>query len=350
MGKASEFSKEMDSWKEEKQSAFLYRVLAEYEKGNRCGQLFEKLSQAADRQALTWEKTIRGKAKDGVLPDFSYSPSLRVLLVARLVPVFGPRPLTQILTALKLRGLSVYAAIGTAHENSEPGTPENLHRSMSTGGNLRAAVFGVNDGLVSNACLILGVGAASVDTHAVLLTGTAGMIAGALSMASGEYISVRSQRELFEYQMALEEAELEEYPEEEAQELALIYEAKGIEKEEASRIAHQIVKNPKKALDTLAREELGLNPDELGSPWLAALSSFVCFALGAFIPLLPFVALKGERLLTYSASLSVICLFVVGSTLSLFTGRSVLWSGIRMVLIGAASAAVSFFVGSRFGA
>ncbi len=158
-------------------------------------------------------------------------------------------------------------------------------------------MFGVNDGLVSNASLILGVAGASSDAHVVLLTGVAGMCAGAFAMATGEYVSVRSQRELFEYQIGLEREELAQYPEAEAQELALIYAAKGLPPEEALRLATQIVADPEHALDTLAREELGLNPDELGSPWGAAISSFVSFAVGALLPLAPFMLMSGPRTL-----------------------------------------------------
>ena len=339
---------ELDNWKEEKQSAFLYRVLAEYEKGNRFGTLFEKLAQAADKQADTWERRIREMTQVGMRPEFSYQPDIRVRTVAQMVRIVGPQPLRQILTALKLRGLSVYVSVGPTHEKISPGTPERIHRSMAASGNLRAAVFGVNDGLVSNACLIMGVGGAALEAKSVLMAGTAGMIAGALSMAAGEYISVRSQRELFEYQMALEAAELDQYPEEEAHELALIYEAKGLSHEDAEKISSQIVKNPAKALDTLAREELGLNPDELGSPVRVALSSFFCFTTGALIPLLPFIFGKGGNLFSISASLSLVSLFVVGAAISLFTGRPALWSGIRMVVLGSISAAITYFVGTRF--
>ncbi len=164
----------------------------------------------------------------------------------------------------------------------------DITADLSGGGNLRAAVFGVNDGLISNASLILGVAGANADAATILLTGVAGLVAGAFSMAAGEYVSVRSQREMYEYQIGLERDELAEYPDEEAHELALIYEARGMGSAEALRMATQIIADPERALDTLAREELGLNPEDLGSPWGAALFSFISFALGSAIPLLPF--------------------------------------------------------------
>jgi VIT1/CCC1 family predicted Fe2+/Mn2+ transporter len=160
---------------------------------------------------------------------------------------------------------------------------------------------------------------------------------------------VRSQRELFEYQIGLERDELAEYPDAEAQELALIYEAKGLSAVEAGRVAKQLVSDPEHALDTLAREELGLNPDELGSPWGAAVSSLLSFAVGAAVPLLPFIVGAGSRALPVSAALTAFALFGVGATLSLFTGRGALFSGARMMLLGGLAAAVTFCVGRLFG-
>ena len=200
-------------------------------------------------------------------------------------------------------------------------------------------MFGINDGLVSNASLILGVAGANSDPGVVVLTGVAGLTAGAFAMAAGEFVSVRSQRELFEYQIGLERDELAEYPEAEAQELALIYEAKGLAPGEARRLAKRLVADPEHALDTLAREELGLNPDELGSPWQAAVSSFLSFAVGAGIPLLPFVFAARAHALPIAGLLTALALFAVGATLSLFTGRGALPSGIRMLLLGALAAA-----------
>jgi len=213
------------------------------------------------------------------------------------------------------------------------------------GGNLRAAVFGVNDGLVSNASLILGVAGASPEPGVVVLTGIAGMCAGAFAMAAGEYVSVRSQRELFEYQIGLERDELRQYPEAEAQELALIYAAKGLPVEEARRLARQIIADPEHALDTLAREELGLNPDELGSPWGAAISSFLSFAAGALLPLAPFVLAPGPRALPVAIGITAVALFGVGALLSLFTGRNGWYSGLRMLALGALAGGVTYLIG-----
>jgi VIT1/CCC1 family predicted Fe2+/Mn2+ transporter len=251
---------------------------------------------------------------------------------------------------MKVRGLSVYSHAHPGHPR--PTSIEEMakrHRGVATGGNLRAAVFGVNDGLVSNLSLILGVAGASSNNTFVLLSGVAGLLAGAFSMAAGEYVSVRSQREMFEYQIGLEREELAEYPAEEAQELALIYEARGLDKDDAAALATSTVANKDRALDTLAREELGLNPDELGSPWGAATSSFLSFAAGALVPLAPFLALNDHTALATSIALTAAALFAVGATISLFTGRSALRDGSRMLAIGGVAGALTYAIGRLLG-
>jgi VIT1/CCC1 family predicted Fe2+/Mn2+ transporter len=197
----------------------------------------------------------------------------------------------------------------------------------------------------------MGVAGAAASGDIVLTSGVAGLLAGALSMAAGEYVSMRSQREMFEYQIGLERDELREYPEEEAEELALIYQARGMQLDEARRVSRELVKNEANALDALAREELGLNPDDLGSPWGAAISSFVAFALGAVVPLVPFLfGLPLARAVVVAAAVAACALFGVGAMLSLFTGRSALAGGVRMVLIGGAAGAATWIIGSLLGA
>jgi VIT1/CCC1 family predicted Fe2+/Mn2+ transporter len=207
----------------------------------------------------------------------------------------------------------------------------------------------VNDGLVSNASLILGVAGATSDLKVVVLSGVAGMAAGAFAMAAGEYVSVQSQRELYEYQIALERDELKQYPEAEAQELALIYAAKGLPVKEAKRLANRLVADPEHALDTLAREELGLNPGELGSPIGAAVSSLTAFAAGAFVPLAPYLLGYGPTSLGWTIGLTAAALFTVGATLSLFTGRHAVYSGARMLALGALAGGVTFAIGRLLG-
>jgi vacuolar iron transporter family protein len=343
-------SNPLESWTEEQQSAFLYRACAQAEAGTPRADLFTRLAGEAEAQATIWRAQLTASGKPAPAP---FVPNSRARLVARLVGLLGPRPLRAVLAAMKVRGMAIYSPEepgGTGgHSVPVGGGVEHRHRGLAGGGNLRAAVFGINDGLVSNASLIFGVAGASPDPAVVLLTGVAGLTAGAFAMAAGEYVSVQSQRELFEYQIGLERDELAEYPEAEAQELALIYAAKGLPAAEAGRLARKIVSEPEHALDTLAREELGLNPDALGSPWGAAISSFLSFATGAAIPLLPFIFAAGARALPYSGVSTALALFAVGAALSLFTGRRALTSGARMLLLGGLAAAVTFGVGHLLG-
>jgi vacuolar iron transporter family protein len=234
---------------------------------------------------------------------------------------------------------------------TEIASRERWHRA-SRSGTLRAIIFGVSDGLVSNLALVMGVAGAgsSVGNGGfVLLAGVAGLLAGAFSMAAGEYISMQSQRELFERQIALERAELEAMPEEEQQELAAIFQAKGFTREEAQTIAARMFKDPQHALDTLVREELGLDPDELGSAWGAAFGSFIAFGIGAIIPVVPYLFGSGGTSFWVAIIASLVALFLVGAGVSLLTGRSLLFSGARQVGIGAAAAGVTYLVGTAIG-
>jgi vacuolar iron transporter family protein len=340
-------SNPLESWTEEQRSAYLYRACAEAEAGTARSDLFARLAGEAEAQGAIWRAQLTASGKPAPPP---FEPDLRTRLVARLVGIFGPRRLRTVLAAMKVRGMAIYSRREPGgHSAPVAGNVEHRHRGLGGGGNLRAAVFGINDGLVSNASLIFGVAGASADASVVLLTGIAGLTAGAFAMATGEFVSVRSQRELFEYQIGLERDELKEYPDAEAQELALIYKAKGLSGGEAQRVAKKLVSDPEHALDTLAREELGLNPDELGSPWGAAVSSLLSFALGAAIPLVPFAFRAGSSSLIIAAVLTSIALFAVGATLSLFTGRGAVRSGTRMLLLGGLAALVTFGVGKLFG-
>ena len=335
---------ELTNWSEEKRAAYLYRVVAACEAGTPREKLFLGLAGEAEGQAAIWAK--KALAAGTVLPAFV--PDVRSRVIAGLVRRHGPRRLRTMLAAMKVRGMSTYAS-GSGHVASHQLDDVGRHRGLSGGGNLRAAVFGVNDGLISNASLIMGVAGAGAEHATILLTGIAGLVAGAFSMAAGEYVSVRSQREMYEYQIGLERDELAEYPEEEAHELALIYEARGIAGDEALRMARQIIADPALALDTLAREELGLNPEDLGSPWGAALSSFISFGIGSAIPLLPFLLGRSGASLPAVVALTAVALFAVGATLSLYTGRSAWLSGARMLAIGAAAGGITFLVGKLLG-
>ncbi|PWT71583.1 MAG: hypothetical protein C5B46_08000 [Proteobacteria bacterium] len=338
---------DLRSWQEEQRAAYLYRVLAQIERGTPRERLFTELAREAEGQAKIWAESA---VKHGTKVPAQFRPDVRTRIVARLVRRYGPRAMRSILAATKVRGMSVYTRAEPGHSMPDIASGlERRHRGLSTGGTLRAAVFGVNDGLVSNASLILGVAGATVEPSVILLSGIAGLLAGAFSMAAGEYISVRSQREMFEYQIGLEREELSKYPEEEAEELALIYEARGLQRDEAKRLADSMIADPERGLDTLAREELGLNPEELGSPWGAASSSFLSFALGALIPLLPFLFGRNLQGLFVAIVLTAAALFAVGATLSLFTGRGALRGGLRMLAIGTAAGALTFGIGKIVG-
>ena len=226
---------------------------------------------------------------------------------------------------------------------------ESWHRSDRSGA-LRAGVFGVSDGLVSNTALVMGFAGSGTSRTVTLLAGIAGLLAGSFSMAAGEYISMSSQREMYEREISLEQAELEEKPEEEHAELVLIYRAKGLSKPEAEQLADRIMADRSVALDTLAREELGLDPDELGSPWGSAFSSLFAFAIGAFVVIIPYLAGSGKAALLTAIVLAVAALFGVGASIGALNGRGVLRSGLRQVIAGVIAAAVTFGVGHLIGA
>ncbi|MBN8760914.1 MAG: hypothetical protein BGO61_08525 [Thiobacillus sp. 65-69] len=332
------------AWTEEKRSAWLYRIIAACERGTPRETLFVELARAADEQAGIWENALAGQGK---APPGRFRPDLRTRFVARLVRSLGPRAMRDVLAAMKVRGMALYS--GNAHPT--PTRREDIgkrHRSGAAGNALRAGVFGVNDGLVSNAALIFGLAGAGQAPATIVLTGVAGLLAGAFSMAAGEYVSMRTQREMFEYQIGLERDELEQYPREEAAELALIYAAKGLSQDDAQQIADRLIEDPERALDALTREELGLNPEELGSPWVAATSSFTAFACGATVPLMPYLSGSGHAL-QGAIGLTALGLFGVGAAMSLFTGRRAIRSGLRMLGIGALAGIATWLIGAWLG-
>ena len=232
-------------------------------------------------------------------------------------------------------------------ETEERIPPPDHHRNV-TGGWLRPAVFGMTDGLVSNSSLIVGVGASGASTHAVILAGLSGLAAGAFSMATGEYVSVASQQELTLAEIEVEKLELRRVPKAEEAELALVYEQRGVEAGLAREVAKQLSANPEEAWRAHVREELGVDPDDLPSPWTAAGSSFVSFTLGALLPLLPY--LFGASGLTTTILLTILALFGAGAAVSRFTSRTWWYSGTRQLILGGAAAAVTYAIGSAVGA
>lgn len=349
-------------WADEKSAAHLYRGLAELADDDRR-ELFEELAETEERHAAHWEQLLAAGGVDVGSPGVPRRT--RVLLWA--ARVFGvDRVLPAIIRAERSdrdRYRTVPAApTSMAEEEAEHSRTlamslsastgvaraEGRHRATS-GGSLRAAVFGINDGLVSNFALIMGVAGGTDAGDVVLLAGIAGLVAGAASMAAGEWISVRSQREVYEREIEIERQELAEFPDDERRELELIYRAKGVDAETAANLAEQVMSNPDTALDTLAREELGLDPEDLGSPWGAAIASFVSFAIGALIPLAPFTVSSGRPALIWAGLLSGAALAAVGAALSTLTGRSTMVSALRMLLVGGGAAAVTYAIGTVVG-
>jgi vacuolar iron transporter family protein len=247
------------------------------------------------------------------------------------------------------RVLKTMLAKTSGVEGSTLGRIEGRHHAVA-GNTLRAAVLGANDGLCSNLSLVMGVAGASVTEHTVLLAGVAGLLAGACSMGLGEWVSVTSSRELAEREMNIERSELEANPEQEREELQLIYEAKGLGTEEAKDLSTKLLADPKTALEVLTREELGIDPnDRSGSPRSAAVSSMILFALGAIVPVLPFFFVRGPGAILTSVGAGSIGLFLIGASISLFTGRSAVFSGLRQLVLGLAAAGVTFAIGKLVG-
>ncbi len=225
---------------------------------------------------------------------------------------------------------------------------EPRHRGDRSGA-LRAAVFGVSDGLVSNTALVLGFAGSGSARPVIVLAGVAGLLAGAFSMAAGEYVSMASQREMYERELALEEQELLEHPDEEREELVLLYRAKGLDHEQARQLADRLMTDRRVALDTLAREELGLDPQALGSPWSAALSSLFAFAAGAFVVVVPYLFASGTAALVTAIALFAAALTAVGAGIGVLTGRAPLRSAARQLVVGGLAAAVTYGVGHVIG-
>lgn len=359
----------LDYWQDEMNSVALYEALAAAEKNPKLAELYRRLAATERGHAGTWAERIR--AEGGALPAFR--PAWRTRALIWLAGRFGPEAVLPSVTAMETNGSRGYAGQPgaqalTAAERSHARllgqlartTPGGLEgaalaqlegRHRTAGGNaLRAAVLGANDGLVSNLSLVMGVAGAELSNASILVTGLAGLLAGAISMALGEWISVQSSRELYEKQIKTEQAEIAAAPEEEAEELALIYQARGLPEAQARDLARRLMADRETALAALARDELGIDPEELGgSAWEAALTSFVLFAVGAVLPVIPFTFLTGLTAVIASALFSTIGLFAIGAVITLFTGRPVWWSGARQVLFGLAAAAVTYGIGRLIG-
>jgi VIT1/CCC1 family predicted Fe2+/Mn2+ transporter len=355
----------------ERRSAALYRGLASNADGERR-QVFLQLADVEDRHAAHWADKLtelgepvpkpggiglRGRALTWLAKRFSVDAVLPIVERAEHADAglydndpdatpdmaIGERSHALVLTRLRA---------GRRDEKDEGGRGiarrERWHRSDRSG-SLRAGVFGVNDGLVSNTSLVMGFAGSGAASATVLFAGLAGLLAGAFSMAAGEYISMSSQRESYQHEIELEAEELRDGPEAETEELALIYRAKGLDAEEADRLAETMMKDKAAALDTMAREELGLDPDELGSPWSAAFSSLIAFAVGAVVVVLPYLFGSGMAALITAIVLAAFVLFGVGAVIGLINGRSALRAGTRQLVVGGAAALIVFLIGHLIG-
>ena len=350
--------------------AHLYRTLSEVEPNPQIAGIYGRLAAVEDGHAQLWKKQIEALGKRVPEPRVSW----RTRTLAFLARRFGPGFVLPVINTLEQVDSGDYSrqpeAVAAGLPQAErshariletiagrpsAGVPgpmlgriEGRHRS---GGNaLRAAVLGANDGLVSNLSLVTGVAGAVVDTHTLLITGLAGLVAGACSMAMGEWLSVNSARELYQKQISTEAAELEQSPDEEKEEIILIYQAKGVPEAQARALADQLMSNKDTALDTLVREELGIDPNDLGgSAWGAAASSFCLFAIGAIFPIIGFLFLSGSIAIIVGIASSCVALFAIGAGTSLFTGRGVVFSGLRQIGIGLGAAAITFGIGRLIG-
>jgi VIT1/CCC1 family predicted Fe2+/Mn2+ transporter len=354
---------------DELDGVMLYRALAELEPNPKVAEVYRRLANIEQQHADAWHERLRAAN----LPVPSHRPSWRTRMLIALARRFGISIVLPSISALEQSDAHKYnqQAIATDMAGDErsharllrhltQSIPDGVEggalaqiegRHRAGGGNaLRAAVLGANDGLVSNLSLVMGVAGAELSGKAILITGLAGLLAGACSMALGEWLSVQSSRELYQRQIEIERAELESNPAEEAEELALIYQARGLDEAQARLLATRIMQDKGNALETLSREELGIDPEELGgSAWEAAITSFLLFAVGAIVPVIAFVLLGGIAAVAVSLLLSVVGLFVIGAGITLFTGRSVLYSGGRQVLFGLAAAAITFLIGRLIG-
>jgi len=350
---------------------YMYRTLAELEDDAQLRTIYSRLADVEERHLGIWTDQLRAAGADTTLPSPTRRARLLMWLARRLgnelvLPViqsmeagandmYAGHPIAEAegLPGDERSHFRVFSAIASAPGNGAQGAVigrlEHRHRSLGSGNALRASVLGANDGLVSNLALVMGVAGADPGRDTVVLAGIAGLLAGAFSMALGEWVSVTSSREAAEAQIAVERQEIALMPEVETEELALIYQAKGLPLDQAEALARQIMADPDTALATLAREELGMVPEDLGSPWTAALASFLLFSLGAILPVAPYLFGGGGTAVLVSAVLSSLGLFILGAAITLLTGRNFLYSGGRQVVLGLIAASVTYVIGSLVG-
>lgn len=360
------------NYRSEQEGVYLYSKLAEIESDAHLAELYRRLAAIEQRHANLWKDYL--SSADATSP--TYTPSWRIRALLWLGRRLGTGAVLSTISSMEQQAVNEYDAQPEAVNAALP-ADERSHarlfsyllssetrggiagpllaqfegRHRSAGGNeLRAAVLGASDGLTSNLSLVMGVAGATLTGHTVLIAGLAGLLAGAFSMAIGEWMSVQSARELNQHQIAIEREELQEAPEEEQEELALIYQSKGLDERTARDLAASLMQQSTTALDTLAREELGINPQELGgSAWGAAITSFFLFAIGAIIPVFPFIFTNGLSAVIISLMLSVLGLFGIGAGVSLTAGSPLWRTGARQILLGLLAAGITFGLGKLIG-
>jgi len=361
-----------ENWQDEVDSAAEYRTLAAREPDPKIAKVYSNLAKMEDAHIGFWEERLRAAGEKVGQRRPSWRSRALIWIAKRL----GADAVLSTIAAKEAADRNVYVKQpetgGTRMSAQEQwhtrvlgqlirtqprgvsgnflGRLEGRHRAV--GGNaLRAAVLGANDGLCSNLSLVMGVAGASIDRHGILVTGVAGLIAGACSMALGEWVSVTSARELAEREIRIESSELQEDPKGEGEELQLIYEAKGLGANDAKRVVDQLLSDKTATLDALAREELGIDPNDLGgSAYEAALASFMLFAVGAVVPIVPFLFIGRSVAVVASVVLSAIALFAIGAAITIFTGVTVWRSGGRQLALGLGAAGVTFAIGRMVGA
>ncbi len=351
--------------KEELRAAARYVQLSKVERDPSRRKIFADMAASEMRHARHWA-TLLGQDASTLSPARNSQGLWTLSLMAR---IFGPSRLLPLLVRGESAGAQQYATLPAAaplvaeerqHQSAlrklalGKADGDNPHPEggflNGGGGTLRAAVLGINDGLVSNFSLVMGVAGGTDNSSFIILAGVAGLLAGAFSMAAGEYISVQSQRDVYENMIRRERAEIDQWPAEEQKELSLIYQRKGLTEAEANLVSARLMSNKQVALETKVREELGIDLHNLGSPWGAAIYSMVAFAAGAIVPIMPFLlGATGLGGVGISASVSALALASVGGGLAWFSGINALWGATRMVMVGAAAAGVTFGIGKAIG-
>jgi predicted membrane protein (TIGR00267 family) len=351
-------------WQDEAEAAFLYRILAEAEHDPHKRDIYSRLAHVEERHTRIWGELLEGHAR----PPAEFRPGARARLLALLGRTLGPRVLLPMLLAEEGREVRGYldmhrglapGAVGQtealllARESAEHATtlgeisgggPEPWHR-IGSGGFLRNVVYGFNDGLTANFGLVAGViGATAAQERSVIVAGVAGLIADALSMGASGYLAAKSEQEVYQNEIGMERAEVELMPEVERDELALIYELKGMPKDEAHQLATEIMADPRRMLEEQVREELKIG-EQTTSALREGWTTGIATAVGAIIPVLPFFFTHGRSAIAISFTVAMLSHFLVGAARSIFTGRGVFRSGFDMFVVGMGVAAVGYVVG-----